>query len=210
MSKYTVALALGLLSPIMACGVPEGVSGSSSTVAAEIDEAFAQGTIYYDETLGFPGVCEAPCFSVAVDFEVWGPNDPQNPQPEPGNNTYIYTLTHEGGAGPFVPEVVIFEVAVDGLADRFDAGWCPYGDSPWGRGCAAVPGVQASSVAVDTQNGVVTWEFYKDTLGPGETTTELLIWSPLGPGYADISIGSQAALTASGEIIGPVPADSHR
>jgi len=150
-----------------------------------------QGTTVFDEDLGFPGVCGQPCFSVEESYEVWSPDNPGNPLPEPGNNTYVYTLTHDGGSGPFVPAVLDFTMKVDS-------------DFVTDAGSLSGSGVEPSEVSISELFDVVTWKFENDLLDPGETTQELFVHSPLDPGNVDATMTGQASLTAYSETVGPL------
>jgi hypothetical protein len=152
------------------------------------------GTTFFDEDLGFPGVCNAPCFSVASDYEVWAPDDPGNPLPEPGNNTYVYSLTQEGGEGPFVPAVFEFEVAVDS-------------DFVTDAGVLDSSGVEPSSMTIYEDTNAVSWEFLVDIIDAGEFTQSLFVHSPLTPGFVGASLSGQGGLTAVSQTVGPLTVD---
>jgi hypothetical protein len=149
------------------------------------------GTVIFNEEAGFSGVCNAPCFTISGGYEVWAPDDPNNPIPNPENNTYIYTLTHEGGAGPFVLETYNFLLSVNT-------------DLITSIGVLDSNGIEPSAFSIQGYNDTVTWSFGTNLLGPGETTQKLFIHSPLNPGFIDASISGQAATTAINRTIGPL------
>lgn len=145
------------------------------------------------EPNGFPGVCSQPCYVAGVETEVWLPSNPDNPLPSPGNNTYIYKVTHTGGSGPFIPALLNFELAVD-LTEVVATGHL-----------ATSGGVAPSSV--DTLNGVVTWTFDPVSIANGESSKLLYIHSPLLPGAINnnaASVAGQAGLDAPGSCLGPL------
>jgi hypothetical protein len=146
----------------------------------------------FEEGLGFPGVCSAPCFSVLVESEAWGPDDPANPLPLPGNSTYVYTLTHEGGEGDFIPAVFEFEISADS-------------DFITDAGSIEGAGVEPSTVTIQEDIDVVSWGFTPDLVSSSEFTQPLFVHSPLEAGYVEASLSGQASLTAIGETVGPVP-----
>ena len=179
--------ALVLVALAVACG--SGGASGSSKYAGTTD------AMLFEEGLGFPGVCPAPCFSVLVEAEVWGPNDPANPLPLPGNLTFTYVLTHEGGEGAFVPEVFEFEVVVDS-------------DFVTDVGVLDGGGVAPAAFSIEENANVVSWEFLPNLLGYPEFSQLLFIHSPLDAGYVEASLSGQASLTATGETVGPVPEPS--
>ncbi|HIL81599.1 MAG TPA: hypothetical protein EYG54_10125 [Myxococcales bacterium] len=144
------------------------------------------------EPNGFAGVCAVPCYTASIETEVWLPTNPNNPLPLPGNNTYIFRVSHAGGSGPFVPALLNFEIAVD-LTQVVAAGYL-----------ATSGGVAPSST--QTQFGVVTWDFLS-TIAQGESSKLLYVHSPLMPGAVSnngVSVAGQAGLDASGSALGPL------
>jgi hypothetical protein len=144
------------------------------------------------EPNGFPGVCAQPCYTAGVETEVWLPGNPNNPLPLPGNNTYIYKVTHAGGSSAFVPSLLNFEIAVD-LAQVTDAGHI---SSSGGT----------APIAPTFFNGAVSWDFPSPILN-GESSKLLYIHSPLLPGAVNnnlASVAGQAGLDAPGTCLGPL------
>ncbi len=119
------------------------VVGATTALAAPNDS----GSVVIEEPNGFPGVCAQPCYTVTKGFELWLPDNPDNPLPLAGNNTYIYKLTHDGGPGPFVPAVTAFDMVVD-TSMITAVGHL-----------ATSPGVAPQAAIIDTVNGVVSWKF---------------------------------------------------
>lgn len=145
------------------------------------------------EENGFPGVCDAPCFTAAVEVEVWLPGNPDNPLPLADHNTFIYRLTHANGSGPFVPAITSFELTVD-TSQVTAAGHLE-----------ATPGVAPSSALIGALT--VDWDFSSAPLQSEESSKQLYIHSPLMPGAVDNNVASadaQAGLTALGSCLGPL------
>jgi hypothetical protein len=145
------------------------------------------------EPNGFPGVCDQPCYIAGVETEVWLPTNPDNPIPSPGNNTYVFKVSHTGGSGPFIPALLNFEIAVD-LNEVNGVGFLP------ASGGVAPSGSQ-------TLNGAVTWDFLTAPILNGESSKLLYIHSPLLPGGVNnnsASVAGQAALDAPGSCLGPL------
>jgi len=150
------------------------------------------------EPNGFPGVCDAPCYTVTKAFEVYFDGNPDGPGVcAAGENSYVYTLTHTGGSGTplgFIPAVTQFELNVE--AD--DVGTA-----------TAVPGfgIFPSGVVVDSVLDVVTFDFSAPPIENGQSSTKLVVCSVLLPGNATdsmVSLSGQAGLDAPGECVGPV------
>jgi hypothetical protein len=144
------------------------------------------------EPNGFPGVCAQPCYEAGIETEVWLPSNPNNPVPSPGNQTYVYKVTHTGGSGPFIPALLNFELAVD-LAQVVSAGYI-----------STSPGIAPSAVL--SFNGAVTWEFDPTPIANGEASKLLYVHSPLLPGAVNnnsASVAGQAALDAPGSCLDP-------
>ena len=66
-----------------------------------------------NESVGFPGVCAAPCYSVekVSDFYLPGNGSAPGPNCGAGENTFVYTLTHIGGTIPF-PSIPVTEFEI--------------------------------------------------------------------------------------------------
>jgi hypothetical protein len=150
------------------------------------------------EPNGFPGVCDAPCYTVTKSYEYYSASNATAPGVcAAGENTYVYQLTHTGGTGTplgFIPAVTQFELSVE-TDDVGSATELPgFGISP-------------SGVVVNAALDVVTFDFGAPPIASGQTSTKLVICSQLLPGsLADsiVSLSAQASLDASGQCIGPV------
>jgi hypothetical protein len=170
---------------LMVLGAPEA--------SAQPDVA---GSVIIDEPDGFPGICNAPCYRVENQFEVFLDGNPTAPGVCPaGNNTYVYTHTHLGGSGPTVPGVTKFELEVANTAlNVTSAGF--------------IPGVLDPSVTfIDTVTDVVSWDFLAPPIANGQTSSQLFICSPLSPGGVNetpISFEGELSLAAPGTCVGPV------
>ncbi len=158
------------------------------------------GTTVVNEDNGFPPTCNQPCFSIEKSFEVYLDGNPTAPGVCPaGNNTYVYTFTHIGGSGPFVPDVTSFELGVpNAAANVTSAGFIPGPLDP-------------SAVTINTTLDVVTWDFNAPRVANGLTSSPLFLCSPLGPGGSGdtmISFDGQLSLDAPGTCVGPVPGEA--
>lgn len=145
------------------------------------------------EPNGFPGVCAAPCYTAGVETEVWLPTNPDNPLPSPGNNTYVYKISHTGGTGPVVLALLAFDLSVD-LSQVVAAGYL-----------ATSPGVEPSDTQIFL--GAVTWKFETTAIQDGESSKLLYVHSPLMPGAVSnnaASVAGQAGLDAPGSCLGPL------
>jgi hypothetical protein len=165
-------------------------------VAVVASPAFAgpdqSGTVLIDEPTGFPGVCDQPCYTVEKSFEYWLPDNPDNPLPLAGNNTYIYKISHVGGSGPFIPALIGFELSVE-TDDVVGAGHI-----------ASSPGTAPTLTDIQVANDIVSWEF-GTPLANGDMSKLLYVHSPLTPGpLNDVSISAQAGLDAPGTCDGPL------
>ena len=182
--RTSIVLGLALL------GILLGTSLAPAPALAAPDQA---GSVVFQDPTGFPPACAAPCFIALKEFEVWLPDNPDNPFPLAGNNTYIYKITHQGGTGPFIPALTRFEVQVDDTQVTA-AGVVP-----------ASPGTAPSATTIGT--GVVTWDFLTTPIANGAMSQLLFIHSPLLPGTVSdniASVSAQAALDASGSCVGPL------
>ena len=99
-----------------ACWV--GLAAALFVVAAGAPRAwaddFTEVAIFHEDD-GFPGVCDAPCFSVEKVLNFYDAGSPNDPgYCAAGEDTYVYTLTHVGGTlpAPNIP-VTEFEAAMD-------------------------------------------------------------------------------------------------
>ena len=156
------------------------------------------GSVTINEPNGFGTACTAPCYTITKNFEVWFENNPGNPLPLVGNNTYIYKLTYTGGSGPGFPAVVGFEIVAD-TTFVTDAG------------ALAGPGVAPSATTIGTN--IIRWDFlapaitFNSTTMTGDMSQELYIHSPLLPGTVNDNLASvlgQAAIDAPTTCVGPL------
>ena len=129
------------------------------------------GSVTIDEPNGFPGICDAPCFSARKDFEVYLAGNPSAPQACPqGDNLYVYTLTFASGAGVAFPPVIELEVGVaDAATNVSSAGFVPGPLDP-------------SATTIDTVQNVVRWDFQAPVIALGQTSSLLFVCSRLLPG----------------------------
>lgn len=154
------------------------------------------GSSVIAESTGFPGLCDAPCYSVEKSFEFWLHDNPDNPMVSPlsDNHTYVYKLEHLGGSSLiFVPGIIGFSLIVDQSVIT-DAGYI-----------VGSPGVAPSATTIFAAR--VQWDFMAPAVLDGETSTLLYVHSPLLPGpVADTVVGiqGQLSLDAQGICIGPV------
>jgi len=159
------------------------------------DESGSAGLV---EPNGFPGVCDQPCFTANKTFEVYLAGNTTGPGTcAPGENEYVYQLSHTGGTGTplgFIPALTKFELGVET-------------DDVGSATSLSGFGVDPSSVLVDTINDVVSFDFVAPPLSNGMTSTKLIVCSILLPGGVTdsmISVDGQASLDAPGTCVGPV------
>ncbi|MEE2665080.1 MAG: hypothetical protein VX681_13265 [Myxococcota bacterium] len=167
------------------------VVGASSANA----QADYSGSAIINEPNGFPGVCTQPCFSIEKSFEVYLDGNPSGPGVcAAGDNTYLYTLTHLGGTGPFVPALTKFSLSVANAAVNVTS-------------AGFIPGVlDPSATVISTTLDVVEWDFLAPPVANGQTSSQLFVCSPLLPGSSSdnlVSVGGQASLDAPGTCVGP-------
>ena len=171
------------------------VLGGVGPAAAQPD---VSGASVISEDDGFPNVCTAPCYNVDKTVDVYFDGNPSAPGVCPaGNNTYVYTLTHTGGTlpSPNIP-LTEFEVGVD-FSLVTSAGFIPGA------------GIAPTSTTVSPLN-VVAWSFPDSAACPGcldegNTSEDLFICSPAGPGSSPDNVSTTAViLDAPGTCIVPV------
>ena len=173
------------------------VAGAGQAMAQPDPDVMQTATVSEDD--GFPGICDAPCFSVEKTVEVYLDGNPSAPGVCPaGTNTYVYTLTHLGPANaafsPFTGAPISkFEIGVV-FSAVVSAGFIPG------------TGVAPSATTVDPLD-IVTWDFASPPIDVGQATDPLFICSTLLPGTATdtmVSLDGPVGLDAPGECIGPV------
>lgn len=160
------------------------VSACAILIAHHDASAITSGSVTVDEPNGFPGVCNQPCYTARVDFAVHAFDDPQNPLPFAGSNTYSYRVEHLGSAGAFAPSIVDFDLEFD-TSSVFAAGFI----NP-----VTAPGVAPSSTSIGPNS--VMWNFLAPALAAGETSALLYVHSPLLPLDGAAIVKGQASLDA--------------
>lgn len=165
-------------------------AGAAPAAHAQVPDV--QGSAIIVEQNGFGGICGQPCYRVQKDYEVWLETNPGNPLPLAGNNTYIYKLTHLGGAGPIIPGIIKFEMNVPMISLVTAVGHI-----------ATSPGIAPAVSAIDAAAVRFQWT---TAIPNGGTSKQLYIHSPLLPGTATdnlIGITSQGNLDTPGTCVGP-------
>jgi hypothetical protein len=160
----------------------------------------AEGTVIITsatcEDLGAP--CSGPLYSVTKAFEVYAADNADNPDPIPGNFTYVYTLTNSPTSVTLFGDVNLFKTVVpkNGVTSA---------------GFIDGAGVEPSSIvtAAGVTNDEVRWHFDAPYLTPGDTSEKLTLHSPYGPGQVTdtvISIGNTFSVDTNNTCVGPVVA----
>ena len=178
-----------------ALGIAAAVALVSLPAAAAPDAEGSQ-TITSEtcENLGLGGFCSGPVYEAVKSFEVYSADNPDNPMPSAGNFTYVYTITNQPGSNALLGPLKQFDVAVPAngvVAEGYFDG----------------AGVEPSSI--DNQVTVIRFNFDVDVIDPGETSEELYIISPYGPGEVTdtmIALGSTFSIDTSYTCVGPVVA----
>lgn len=185
------------------------LAGMAGVAQAQVGlGGLATGQCIDQEPNGFPGIFDAPAFIVTKTYDVFGPNDPNNPAPLAGNNTYLYTLIYTGSScTPLgaAPAVIRFEMIMD-TTFATGAGYI-----------AASPGVAPILTSIDA--AAVRWEFqdpnnpagspgllFTCPAGPGSVSKQIYIQSPLLPGLINenaVSLDGTLSLDAPGTCVGP-------
>jgi len=176
-----------------------GVAAAAAFVslpAAAAPDAEGSQTITSEtcENLGLGAFCTGPVYEAVKAFSVYSDVNPDNPMPVAGNFTYVYTITNQPGSNALLGPIKQFDVAVpaNGVSDQgyFDGA-----------------GVEPSSI--DNQSTVVRFNFDVDFIDPGETSEELYLISPYGPGAVTdtmIALGSTFSIDTTYTCVGPVVA----
>ncbi|MEM9176338.1 MAG: hypothetical protein AAGC67_14010 [Myxococcota bacterium] len=131
-------------------------------------------------------------YTVLKTFEVYSEANPDNPDPVPGNYTYVYTLTNDSSS--FV-SILGFDLEAP-LGSITSAGFID--------GAAVEP--SATTVGQVAGTDVIEWDFLVDLLDPGETTEQLTVHSPFEPGMTGdnmASVNGDFALDTPGTCVGP-------
>ena len=181
-----------------------GLLAAASMVAvapAALAGPDVSGSADIAEPIGFPDVCDQPCFTVRKEFEVYLDGNatvPAGANCPVGENTYLYKIVHTGGSGTpigFVPGVTKFELGVD-TSNVSSAGHIAgFGVDPSATNVIVSPGDR------------VEWDFLSPLIANGGMSTKLFVCSPLLPGNLTdsmVSIDGQLALDAPGTCVGPL------
>ncbi|MFQ5495870.1 MAG: hypothetical protein ACE5EX_10870, partial [Phycisphaerae bacterium] len=172
------------------------------------------GSVAIVEPLGFPGICDQPCYTVSKSFEVYFGGNATNPlgvQPA-GVNTYIYKLTHTGGTGTplgFIPAITGFEIAMDTSRVLSAGAIAGPGVPPFPN--PAVANVEALTVRYqfqDPANPATVPGILPPGTGPAgsDFSQQLFITSDLLPGTVTdnaVSVDGTLSLDAPGSCVGP-------
>jgi hypothetical protein len=146
------------------------------------------------EDIGLGGLCSGPLYVVTKTFQVFAGNNPDNPVPVAGNFTYVYTIANSPSS-----------VAIFGAINELNVQTPPNGTTSYGFIDGA--GVEPSSTAVAT--GDIRWRFDSPNINPGETSEQLYLISPFGPGEVDdtvIGVGNVFSIDTQATCVGPVVA----
>jgi hypothetical protein len=158
----------------------------------------AEGTVSIEsatcEDLGIGFLCSGIVYTANKTFKVYAADNPDNPMPVAGNFTYIYTIANDPGSNASFGVITFFgiEVPANGVTSA---------------GYIDGAGVEPSATEVVAQG--VRWRFEVDGIDPGETSEQLFLTSPFGPGDSDdstVGLGSNAAIDTQGTCVGPVVA----
>jgi hypothetical protein len=128
-------------------------------------------------------------YTVTKTYEVYTASNGTNPLPLAGNYTYIYTLTNSPGSFTCL---IAFEMEVPSTSVTA-AGY--------------IPGVGVAPSSVVTGATVVEWHWTSpDLVCPGQTSEQLYVHSPYGPGTVNdnvVSVEDEFAFDAVGTCVGP-------
>jgi len=127
-------------------------------------------------------------YTAVKSFEVYSPTNLTNPLPLAGNYTYLYTITNTAGS---------FSCLI-GFDQEVPAG------SVTAAGFIPGAGVAPSATTIGTVS--VEWDWITPTLCPGQTSEQLFVHSPYGPGMVNdriVSVSDEFALDTTGLCIGP-------
>ncbi|MHC5005399.1 MAG: hypothetical protein ACYTJ0_20040, partial [Planctomycetota bacterium] len=117
-----------------------------------------------------------------------GGDEPCDPFPDDGLITYTYRLTNSMDSANAVIGWVI-DTGVPGAI--IEAGFFSDG------------GVEPDAVLITNESSTVQWQFFADSIDPGEQSAELYIISALGPAAVDSNALGDFALDSPGACYGP-------
>jgi hypothetical protein len=172
---------------VTAAFAPPAVAGPDAEGSITITSATC-------EDIGLGGLCSGPLYVVTKTFQVFAGNNPDNPVPVAGNFTYVYTIANSPSS-----------VAIFGALNELNVQTPPNGTTSYGFIDGA--GVEPSSTAVAT--GDIRWRFDSPNINPGETSEQLYLISPFGPGEVDdtvIGVGNVFSIDTQATCVGPVVA----
>lgn len=146
------------------------------------------------EDVGLTGICTGPLYTATKTFQVFGEGNPDNPVPVAGNFTYVYTIANSPSSVPFFGALNELNVQTpsNGTASA---------------GFIDGAGVEPSATEIAT--GDVRWKFLTDNIDPGETSEQLYLVSPFGPGEVDdtlVAVGNVFSIDTQATCVGPVVA----
>jgi hypothetical protein len=128
-------------------------------------------------------------YTVTKTYEVYTASNPTNPLPLAGNYTYVYTLTNSPGSFTCL---ITFEMEVP-ASSVTAAGYIPGA------------GVAPSSTVIGAT--VVEWHWTTpNQICPGQTSEQLYVHSPYGPGTVNdniVSVEDEFAFDAQSTCVGP-------
>jgi hypothetical protein len=128
-------------------------------------------------------------YTVEKSFEVFADNNCGNPQPVPGNYTFVYRLTVQPSS---TIGILNFQVPV------------PNAGAVTAKGFLDGAGVEPTGITQLSTS--VVFSFAPAGINPGQVSEDLYIVTPYAPGTATVSIGGQFGLDATGTCLGPVVA----
>jgi hypothetical protein len=175
-----IASAIGLIAlPVAAAPEAEGNTTITSQTCEELNL--------------FP-FCTGPVYEAVKSFAVYADTNPDNPLPVAGNFTYVFTITNKPTSNATLGPLKQFDVAVPA-------------NGATSAGYIDGAGVEPSSI--DIQVTVVRYNFDVDFIDPGETSEQLYLTSPFGPGEVTdttIAVGSTFSIDTTSTCVGPVVA----
>jgi hypothetical protein len=171
------------------------LTGVTSPAAAAPD---AEGSITITsadcEDVGLGGLCTGPLYEATKTFQVFGADNPDNPVPVAGNFTYIYTIANSPSS-----------VAIFGALNELNVQTPPNGTTSAGF----VDGAGVEPSATEIAAGDIRWSFDAPNINPGETSEQLYLVSPYGPGEQPntlVAVGNVFSIDTQATCVGPVVA----